>query len=143
MDTPDGNSNGVLQPYLNYKTGRYSSPPAGVRGTVRKVRINEHNQEEHIQVVWHLFGIMKITTFELQQHHHDEIQVYNDSGDEYDGDGRQSRQRHYSDTSDSSISGYSNHDQERSYGHGDYHTEQADYAETDDDNDDYIDARKV
>ena len=52
MDTPDGNGNGVLQPYLNYRTGRYSSPPAGVRGTVRKVRIHDHNQEEHIQVVW-------------------------------------------------------------------------------------------
>ena len=48
MDTPDGN--GVLQPYLSYKTGRYSSPPAGVRGTVRKVRINESMQETQLQV---------------------------------------------------------------------------------------------
>ena len=53
-DSPDGQDNGVLQPYLNYKTGRYSSPPRGVRGTVRKVRHNDHIREETIQVTMHL-----------------------------------------------------------------------------------------
>lgn len=152
FDNPDGQDrNGVLQPYLNYKNGRSDHQPNGVRGTVSKLgQQYQQNETQRRRQRQHSSSSSDSNSYSNNAMDDDRgaSMRYNNQ-DIYN---QQSRRR-YSSTSDSSSSAQSytydmgsvhsyEYDMEmRSTIRASYESNLDQFRE-DDDETDYIDARK-